>query len=364
MLAEVITFVHARGKESMLKIDRKAKTFATLATPSLADAAISERYDLQEYICNTPEAFFAELGRRMFYVAKELMPSDDVQDRIDILAIDQEGCAVVIELKRGNHKLQVLQAISYAGMISKWDPKDFLSLLSPDRQEALADFLEVDVEEINRRQKIILVAEAFDYGVLVSAEWLTERHGVDIACCRLALATDVATHSEYLVCSNVYPAPELVHQAIKRSHASTAVTTMKWENWEKALTDITNPHVASFFKQLSDAGQEQYLRKRILRFRVNGKRRWFAAARKKLAYVWQHGRFQGDLEFWKLRLSDPESVSPVKEGECLRFFLLTKQDFDAFLLAAQMELSATAWTNVASGGEEELDDADGALVSA
>jgi hypothetical protein len=41
----------------MLKIDRQKQHFTRLETPSLADAAISERYDLQEYICNSPDAF-------------------------------------------------------------------------------------------------------------------------------------------------------------------------------------------------------------------------------------------------------------------------------------------------------------------
>jgi hypothetical protein len=38
----------------MLKIDRQKQLFTRLETPSLAAASISERYDLQEYICNSP----------------------------------------------------------------------------------------------------------------------------------------------------------------------------------------------------------------------------------------------------------------------------------------------------------------------
>lgn len=347
----------------MLKIDRKAKTFSTLSAPSLADAAISERYDLQEYICNAPGPFFAELGRRLFYLAKEVVPSDDVQDRIDILAVDQEGCAVVIELKRGNHKLQMLQAISYAGMISKWEYQDFMDLLSPERKEELTDFLEVDVEDINRRQKIILVAEAFDYGVLVSAEWLSERFGVDIVCCRLALATDAATQSEYLVCSNIYPAPELVQQAVKRGHGSTTGTVTKWDNWDKALSDIVNQDVVSFFKSRVTAQQESYLRKRILRFRINGTRRWFAAARRKNAYVWQHGRFDDDVDFWKSRISEPETVCPVKDGHCLRFWLTSKSDFDSFLNATGSLLATAKWSASAGAVDDELDEVDAAPLT-
>src|SRR5262249_27011249 len=182
----------------MLKIDRQKQHFARLETPSLADASISERYDLQEYICNSPEAFFEEIGQELFLIDKELQPSDDVEDRIDLLALDREGQAVILELKRGSHKLQMFQAISYAGMITKWQPDDFLACLGTEKRDQLLDFLEVEKEEINRHQRIILVAEAFDYSVLVGAEWLTEQFGVSILCCRLSVAKDADGSGEFL----------------------------------------------------------------------------------------------------------------------------------------------------------------------
>src|SRR6056297_383218 len=150
----------------MLKIDRQNQSFSLLDTPTLADVSITERYDLQEFISNSPDAFFKELGLELFLLGKEVEPSKNVQDRIDLLAVDKDGCSVVVELKRGNHKLHMLQAISYAGMISQWEPDDFLQLLDDDQQEALAEFLEVDREGINRQQRIILIAEGYDYALL------------------------------------------------------------------------------------------------------------------------------------------------------------------------------------------------------
>src|SRR6056297_2947420 len=128
----------------MLKIDRQNQSFSLLDTPTLADVSITERYDLQEFISNSPDAFFKELGLELFLLGKEIEPSKNVQDRIDLLAVDREGCSVVVELKRGNHKLHMLQAISYAGMISQWVPDRFLSLLNETQEETLSDFLEVD----------------------------------------------------------------------------------------------------------------------------------------------------------------------------------------------------------------------------
>ncbi len=340
----------------MLKIDRKKQSFSLLDTPSLADVSITERYDLQEFICNSPEAFFKEIGQNLFLLGKEVEPSKSVQDRIDVLAMDKEGCCVVVELKRGTHKLHLLQAISYAGMISQWESDDVLQLLDDERQEALADFLEVDTEEINREQRIILVAEAFDYALLIGAEWLSEQHGVDVTCCRIALAKDSATDSEYLVCSNVYPAPELAKEAVQRGRRKIGTSKIKWADWETALESVTNPAVASYYQQQLEGNRENYLRKRILHYRIDGKRRWFVAARKAKAYVWQHGRFDGDIEFWQRGLTESEDVKPVKRNQCLSFFLATSDDFHFFHQAATEKLKATDW--LGGSPEDELDEED------
>jgi hypothetical protein len=341
----------------MLKIDRQKQSFTRLETPTLADASISERYDLQEYICNSPEAFFQEIGQALFVIAKEMKPSDDVEDRIDVLALDKEGQAVILELKRGNHKLQMFQAISYAGMVANWQPDDFLSCLDGDKQDKLMDFLEVEKEEINRHQRIILIAEAFDYSVLVGAEWLTEKFGVDILCCRLSLARDAVGNTEFLVCSNIFPAPELAQQAVRRGRSRNTVHPPKWSDWNAALDKVTNPAVVAFYKKELEEGRENYLRKRYLRYRIAGKRRWNIAARRQRAYVWQHGRFDGDIDYWRSGLSQPDQVKPVKDDRCLSFLLTTESDFSFFRLSATEKLFNATWTE--AGVDEPEADVDG-----
>lgn len=228
----------------MLKIDRKQRNLTPLETPKLAEAAISEQYDLQEYICNSPTSFFAEIGQKLFLIDKEVKPSDDVDDRIDILSLDTYGQAVIIELKRGDHKLQLLQAISYAGMIAQWEPERFLSRLNQEKRDELDEFLEEgDAETTNRKQRIILVAEAFDYSVLVAAEWLNEQYGVDILCCRIALARDAASGAEYLVCSNVFPEPKLAQKSIRRGRLGLTTVKPRWADWDKAIAAIQNPSI-------------------------------------------------------------------------------------------------------------------------
>jgi hypothetical protein len=76
---------------------------------------------------------------------------------------------------------------------------------------------------------------------------------------------------------------------------------------------------------------------------VNGKRRWFLAARSRNAYVWQQWRFENDVAFWRQGLSQPDEVKPVKEGQCLRMFLSTAEDFRFFHEAASVQLASAEW---------------------
>lgn len=338
----------------MLKINRNNHSFSILDKPTLADVLITERYDLQEYICNSPKEFFSEIGQELFLIGKEISPSKNVQDRIDLLAIDKEGTCVIVELKRGNHKLQMMQAISYAGMIAQWSPDDFLRRLDEVQRDALTEFLEEgDTEEINHRQRLILVAEAFDYALLIGAKWLTDNHGVDVMCCRIAVAKDAATNTEYLVCSNVYPAPELAQEAVPRGRRTTDSETAKWADWDSALANIDNLAVAEYYREQLKANRESYLRKRTLHYRIEGKRRWFATARQARTYVWQHGRFDGDIEYWQKGLSDGTGVKPVKKEKCLSFFLVNEADFKFFHQAATDKLLKTEWMQ--GSPEEDLD---------
>src|SRR5438132_1087869 len=98
--------------------------------------------DLENLIWTHSETFFGELGQKLFLVGKQVRPSAKVEDRIDLLGLDIDGTAVIIELKRNDHKLQLLQAIPYAGMIADWDSDRFLSELSTDEERTrLTDFL-------------------------------------------------------------------------------------------------------------------------------------------------------------------------------------------------------------------------------
>jgi hypothetical protein len=75
-------------------------------------------------------------GESLWLIGQEVRPSEAMPDRIDILAVDEVGNSIIIELKRGTHKLQLLQAVSYAGMVSRWAPDRFIETLAMNFSES------------------------------------------------------------------------------------------------------------------------------------------------------------------------------------------------------------------------------------
>ena len=59
--------------------------------------------------------------------------------------------------------------------------------------------------------RVILIAEDYDYEVLVTSEWLNEQYGLDIRCYRLSLSVDSA--GEYLSVTRSYPPQELTDRS-------------------------------------------------------------------------------------------------------------------------------------------------------
>ena len=152
----------------MLKIKWDSATLERLSNKTLAQAKILERQDLQKMIISNPDPFFEEMGERLVLIGQEVPPSSYVGDRIDLLAIDEKGAAVIIELKRSEQKLQLLQSLSYAAMLSDWSTENFVNARSTFGSEPYQDALDAiqdhvtpaNHNEINKTQRVILIAEA------------------------------------------------------------------------------------------------------------------------------------------------------------------------------------------------------------
>lgn len=185
----------------MLKIEAAEKTLSALDQAPLGD--LMKRYDLHDFISNSPEAFFDQIGEKLFLIGKDVEPSKAVPIQIDLLAVDQSGQAVLVILQRGKEQTSLARAITCAGLMASWKPENFFERLSEAQAGQLRSFLEVRAEEINLGQRTILIGEVFDFEVLTATKWLWERNRMDNTCIRVFLTADPKTGAEYLGCTDL-----------------------------------------------------------------------------------------------------------------------------------------------------------------
>jgi len=197
-------------------------SFESVAKSNLQENNMGERSDLQKYIVKSWDLFRNELGMpSLELIGQEITPDDSTQNRLDLLAYDSEDYFLaVIELKRGRDKLQLLQAISYAAMISNWGEEKIIKRINNwDEEKKIKqiningtlekeELIEIVREnETNPNIKIILIAESFDPEVIVTADWLKTKYLLDIS----AFALEMNKNNEklFLNVDQRYPPREL-----------------------------------------------------------------------------------------------------------------------------------------------------------
>lgn len=118
----------------------------------------------------------------------------DVKDRLDLLALDQQGSVVVIELKRGALREPVdVQSLRYASYMSRWSFEDFENVARNyfgKVGNTDFNFIELfesfcseqgidDTPDINTDQRIIIVGASVREKLGSVALWLRD-HNIDI----------------------------------------------------------------------------------------------------------------------------------------------------------------------------------------
>lgn len=192
----------------MFRVDIEGKSLQELTPKRFSELGLRERFDIQEWIEKAPQI----LGEDLMIIGKEvILPSGK---RLDLLAIDKTGSVVVIELKRDDSGDAVeWQAIKYASYCANWLPEEiyrqvsaYLKVSEPEARQAIEQFLDTDLEDLNRSQRIILVARQFNSEVASAVFWLREQ-GLDIQCTRLAPFVDQEGNL-FLTPDTIIPLPE------------------------------------------------------------------------------------------------------------------------------------------------------------
>lgn len=158
----------------------------------LREGAFAAETDLERLLEQDPTILLRE--ERLLVIGRQAHV--DTIRRADLLALDQNGSAVIIELKRGKlPRKAVAQILEYAAEVSRLNYEDldalcrrwfhqqgreYSSLLQTHR-----DFFEYEPGflnelDFNRHQRLVLVAEGADERVLNVAAYLRS-YGLDIA---------------------------------------------------------------------------------------------------------------------------------------------------------------------------------------
>lgn len=187
---------------------------AQVPVTSFGQTGVLERQDLQRILRDKPEI----LEDGLFILSEEFSNWQGSGRSIDLLALDQTGRLVVVELKRGETGEHMdLQAIRYAAMVSTITlqqaidaHREYLNKrgIDEDAEERVNGHLENldDAQEFSTDQpRIVLVSEGFSPELTTCVLWLN-RNGLDVTCIRMQ---PYRNESELLVeTSQVIPLPE------------------------------------------------------------------------------------------------------------------------------------------------------------
>jgi len=176
----------------MFIIDRKTNTIQNIKAVTFSELGFKERGHLQEWLEGHPEA----LGEELLIIQKEFNGFNDTNERLDLLALDKKGNAVIIENKLDDTGRDVTwQALKYASYCSTLTKEQIRNIYQQylDRkgkgEEATAklseffDYTEYDELTINgpQTQRLMLVAGSFRKEVTSTVLWLLN-HKLRIQC--------------------------------------------------------------------------------------------------------------------------------------------------------------------------------------
>jgi len=231
-------------------IDRQNKKAISLEKMSFSDLELSERYDLQEWIADNPKI----LGEDLLIIQKEFNGFSETNERLDLLALDENGKLVVIENKLDDSGKDVVwQALKYASYCATLTKSEITEiyqryLTDGNAQEKLSNFYKQDYESIRLNsvegdQRIILVAANFRKEVMSTVLWLRNYHGVDITCIKVTPYKD--GDKLYLDTEQIIPIQDIGDYQIRltakkqeetiSSNEEVARHKNRYKFWEKAL---------------------------------------------------------------------------------------------------------------------------------
>ena len=201
----------------MYKVDIDNKTLKRMTKTTFCNKKLKERYDIQEWVEKNPEIIDEDL----LIIGKEVPLPSDI--RIDLLAIDKKSNLVIIELKRDDSGRNVdWQAIKYASYCSNFTNTEifrlyaeYLGTTEDEAETEIEKFIEAEnFEELNNKQRIILVSKEFHSDVISAVLWLRD-YGIELSCVRFTPYID-DIGDLFIAPTKIIPLPEAEDYLIKK----------------------------------------------------------------------------------------------------------------------------------------------------
>ena len=235
----------------MFLIDTQNKKAVSLEKKSFSDLKLSEKNDLQEWISNNPDI----LGESLLIIQKEFDGFPDTRERLDLLALDEDGKLVIIENKLDDSGRdvvwQALKYVSYCATLTKSEICEIYQRYLGSEGVAMERIAEFyggqDYESIRLNsegggQRIILVAANFRREVTSTVLWLSD-YGIDITCLKVTPYQD--GDKLYLDVEQILPIQDIGDYQIRLAAKKKEEAILSKEDalrhkatyrfWEKAL---------------------------------------------------------------------------------------------------------------------------------
>lgn len=322
----------------MLKLDLNKRRFESLKSTEMKSENILERFDLQEAIVNSWDLFKNEIGYPASYlIGKEVNPHPSTQDSIDLLVYNPDDSSlIVIELKRDKNKLQLLQALSYAAMVRKWETDELVSNiqrdLNPDPEE-LIDL--ITSNEISPDIKVVLISEYYDPEVILTADWLSSNYSVDITAFSISLHKFES--ETFFNLEQRYPLKELTDVYEVREKRKKSRSKRRDMEWQEVLPKLNYPYAERGIELCKKFREGDPSRRRFGTIRRNYDGfTWISLSfRQNYINAYLKGNFDGDQDFLQSKFNEPITINTWRDG--LSFLVETENQFEDLVKWLQLE---------------------------
>ncbi len=199
--------------ESIYLVSNDTKELGEVRAVSFADIGIKERRDLEQWVIKKPSL----LGEELLIITSEYSGFDKSARRLDVLALDETGKLVVVELKlEATGSLADLQAIRYAAFCSTMTMEDVVKELATfekcseeDAAAKIQEFLsEEELPELDNQPRVMLAAGFINDQELTSSVLWLRSFGLDITCVELTPYILKDADQIVLVPNVIIPLPE------------------------------------------------------------------------------------------------------------------------------------------------------------